>query len=65
MNLNRVAEIMTLSRDLADAALAQNVQQEVAAVVILLKMIRKAIQAYQEHTGHPLDLSLVTVEIPA
>jgi len=64
MNLNRIVEIITLSRDLAEAALAENLQQEAAAAVILLRMIRKGIQTYQEHTGQPLDPSLVKVEAP-
>ena len=64
MNIHRVAEIVTLSQDLTEAALGGNLQQEVAAAVILLKMIRKGIQAYQEHTGQPVDSSLIEVERP-
>ena len=64
MNLNRVAEIITLSRDLAQASLADNLQQEAAAAVILLQIIRKGIQTYQEHTGQPVDPSLVKVQAP-
>ena len=64
MNLNRVAEILTLSRDLAHASLTENFEQEVAAAVILVKIVRKGIQAYQEQTGQPMDLSMVQVEAP-
>jgi hypothetical protein len=64
MNLNRIAEILTLSRDLADVALGDNRQQEAAAVVLLLRMIRTGIRAYQEHTGQPVDLDLIKVEAP-
>ena len=64
MNLNLIAEILSLGRDLADAAVAPNVRQQAAAADILLKIIRKGVQAYQDHTGQALDPSLIKIEAP-
>ena len=64
MNLNRLREIVTLCGELLEASTGEGPQKETAVTVILLEMIRKGIQTYQEHTGQPLDPSLVKAEAP-
>ena len=62
MNIKRVNELYTLSSELALASLAPNIQQEAAAAIMMLKIIRKGIQAYEEQTGLSFDSSMVEAE---
>jgi hypothetical protein len=64
VNLDQVREIIALGGELVEATASGSLPKEAAGAVVLLKIIRKAIEAYQEHTGQPLDPSLIKVEAP-
>ena len=64
MNFDRVREIITLTAELVEASTGTDLLKETTSAAILLDLIRKGIQAYQEHSGQPLDPSLVKVEAP-
>jgi len=62
MNPNLVLEIVGLAVSLAKMQAGGKVQQDATVAGTLLQIIQKAVQAYQEHTGEPLDPSLIKAE---
>jgi hypothetical protein len=59
MNPNLAFEIAELAVSLARTQASGKLQQDAALAGILLQIIEKAVQAYQAHTGEPLDPSLI------
>jgi len=57
-----VFQIVELAVSLAKAQAGGKVQQDATQAGILLQIIQKAVQAYQEHTGEVLDVSLIRAE---
>ena len=62
MNPNVAFEIVELALSLARTHASGKLQQDAALAGVLLQIIGKAVQAYQEHTGEPLDPSLIKAE---
>jgi len=62
MNPNLAFEIANLAVSLAKTQASGKLQQDASLVGILLQIIEKAVQAYQEHTGETLDPSLIKAE---
>ena len=62
MNPDVVFEILNLAVSLAQAHTTGKVQQDATLAGILLQIIGKAIQAYHDHTGETVDLSLIKSE---
>jgi hypothetical protein len=57
-------EIVDLALSLARLLASGKVQQDATFAGILVQIIGKARQAYQEHTGKALDPSLIEAEQP-
>jgi hypothetical protein len=55
-------QILELAVSLAKTQAGGKIQQEVNLADMLLQIIGKAVQAYQDHTGEPLDPALIKVE---
>lgn len=55
-------EIVNLAVSLVQAQTTGKAQQNATLANILLQIINKAVQAYQDHTGKPLDPSLIKAE---
>jgi hypothetical protein len=62
MNTEVAFQIAELAVSLAKTQAGGRVQQDAALAGILLQIIEKAVQAYQDHTGQPLDPSLIKPE---
>jgi hypothetical protein len=62
MNTNLVFQIVNLAVALAQAHTTGSAQQNVTLTGILLQIIQKAVQAYQDHTGETLDVALIKPE---
>ena len=62
MNMTLILEILQLVLALAQAQLKGQSGQDLAIGQILLQIIQKGAQAYQLHTGEPLDMSLIQPE---
>jgi hypothetical protein len=65
MNTDVVFEIVTLAVSLLRAQTTGKVQQDATLASILLQIVQKAVQAYQDHTGETLDPALIKAEDPA
>jgi hypothetical protein len=63
MNLDLIMEIAELALSLVNNALNGN-QSSASATSTLLQILQKGAQAYQQHTGQPLDPTLITAEAP-
>ena len=63
MNLDLIMEIAELALSLVNNAL-NGTQPSVAVTSTLLQILQKGAQAYQQHTGQPLDPTLITAEAP-
>ena len=62
MNPNVAFEIANLAVTLAKTQASGNVRQDANVAGILLQIVEKAVQAYQDHTGEILDPSLIRSE---
>jgi hypothetical protein len=62
MNPEVALQIAELAVSLAKTQAGGRVQQDAALAGILLQIIEKAVHAYQDHTGQPLDPSLIKAE---
>ena len=62
MNPKVAFEIVELALSLAKANASGTLQQDAALAGVLLQIIEKAVQAYQDHTGAPLDPTLIKAE---
>ncbi len=64
MNIDLMLEILDLALAVANRQLHANVKGDPFFEDTLLEIIQKAAQAYQAHTGEPLDLLLIKAEDP-
>jgi hypothetical protein len=64
MNTTLVIEIAQLAVDLAKNDLDGKAQGYATVADGLLQLVQKGVQAYSQHTGKPLDPSLITEEKP-
>jgi hypothetical protein len=62
MNVNVAFEIVELAVNLIKSQSSGEVQQDAVLAGTLLQIIEKAVAAYQDHTGEPLDPSLIKAE---
>jgi hypothetical protein len=62
MNPNAALEIFNLAVTLVKTQSSGKVQQDATIAGILLQIVAKAVQAYQDHTGETLDPSLIKAE---
>ena len=62
MNATVALEIIDLALSIAKTQTAGKLQQGAALADTLLQIIQKAVQAYQNQTGQPLDPSLIKAE---
>ena len=62
MNAAIIFEIVELAVSVARTQATGKLQQDATLAGILLQIVHRAAQAYQEHTGEPLDLSLIKAE---
>jgi hypothetical protein len=64
MNVDTAFEIVELGLMLARNQTSGKVQEGTIAADTLLQIIHKAVQAYEHHTGEPLDSSAIRAERP-
>ena len=64
MNRSFVLEIAGLAVSLANLHLSGDSRQDLKIGDMLLEIIRMGVQAYEEHTGEPLDPALIKAEEP-
>ena len=64
MNPNAAIEIIELALALVKNQTGGKIQQDANLAEILVQIIGKAVQAYQDHTGETLDPSLIKAEEP-
>lgn len=57
-----IAEIIELGAGLLKSHVSGKVQEDAAIVESLTSIALKGERAYQDHTGQPLDASLIKVE---
>jgi len=62
MNPDVALQIVELAVALVKAQASGKVQQDATLAGVLLQIIQKAVQAYQDHTGQALDPSLIKAE---
>jgi hypothetical protein len=62
MNPNVAFEIVELALSLAKTQASGTLQQNATLAGVLLQIIEKAVHAYQDHTGAPLDPTLIKAE---
>jgi hypothetical protein len=65
MNPDLAFEIVALAVSLAKSQIPGRVQQDATVADILLKIVQKGVEAYRQHSGEALDLSLIKAEEPA
>ena len=61
MSLDLIMEIAELALSLVNNALS-GAQSSAAVTSTLLQILQKGAQAYQQHTGQPLDPGLIKAE---
>jgi hypothetical protein len=64
MNSNLVLEIAQLALSLLESQVNGPALQHAAVTGSLLTIIQKGAQAYQLHTGQPVDPALILAEAP-
>jgi hypothetical protein len=64
MNTNFAIEIIELALSIMKNQTTGKTQQDATLVAVLVSIIRKSIQAYEQQTGQPLDPSLIKAEDP-
>ena len=64
MNTNFAIEIIELALSVMKNQTTGKTQQDAELVAVLISIIGKSIQAYEEQTGRPLDPSLIKPEPP-
>lgn len=65
MNINLMLEIADLALAVGDQQLNAAFKGDSFFETALVQIIQKAVQAYQDYTGQPLDPSLIKPENPA
>jgi hypothetical protein len=61
---NIVLEILELALSIAKTQASGKIQKDATLAGLFVQIIKKAVQAYQDHTGEALDLSLIRPEQP-
>ncbi|HEY2382983.1 MAG TPA: hypothetical protein VGK48_17540 [Terriglobia bacterium] len=64
MNTNFALEIIELALSIVKSQTTGTVQQDAGLAAALVSIIGKAVQAYEQNTGQPLDASLIKAEPP-
>jgi hypothetical protein len=64
MNTNFAIEIIELALSVMKNQTTGQVQQDAALAAALVSIISKAIQAYEQQTGQPLDPAVIKPEQP-
>ena len=62
MNPHLAFEIVELAVSLAKTQASGTLQQDATLAGVLLQIVKKAVQAYQDQTGEPLDPTLIKAE---
>ena len=62
MNPDIVFQIVDLAVSLARTQASGKIQKDAVLAGILLQIVEKAVHAYQDHTGEPLDPALIKGE---
>jgi hypothetical protein len=62
--MNTIFEILELALAVAKTQASGKVQKDATLAGLFIEIIKKAVQAYQDHTGEALDLSLIQPEQP-
>jgi hypothetical protein len=62
MNTGLIFDILKLALSLAEAQMKGTAPQNLALDETLLEIVQKGAEAYQQHTGEALDLSLIKAE---
>jgi hypothetical protein len=64
MNIDLIFQILQLALGIAQVQSAGKVQQDAAIADNLVQIVKSATQAYEQHTGLPLDPDLIKAEDP-
>ena len=64
MIVKLILQLIDVSIALAQSQTDGTVQQHANVANILLGIIQKGVQAYEDHTGEPLDPNLIRTENP-
>ena len=59
-----ILEILDLALSVAKMQASGPIQTDATLAGLFVQIIKKAVQAYQDHTGEPLDLTLIQPEQP-
>jgi hypothetical protein len=62
MKTDLILQILQLALSLAQAQLKGQSAQNLSTEQVLLQIVQKSAQAYQLHTGEPLNVSLIQPE---
>ena len=62
MNTNFALEIIELALSILKGQTTGDVQKDASLAAALVSIIGKAVQAYEQSTGQPLDVSLIKPE---
>ena len=62
MTADLALEILQLAVDVTKTQTTGNLREDATVAATLIEIIRKARQAYEAHTGEPLDPSLIQPE---
>ena len=62
MNTTLVFEILQLALSLAQSQISGPAGADTAVAQTLIEIVQKGSQAYQQHTGEPLDAALIKTE---
>ncbi len=62
MNPNMGWQFIELALSLVKTQASGNIQQEAEVADVLVQIIAKAMQAYRDHTGEPLNPDLIHIE---
>ena len=65
MSIDLLIEIADLALAISRRQIDRNVKGDPFFELTLLQLIQKAVRAYEDHTGQPLDPSLIKTEDPA
>jgi hypothetical protein len=62
MNSDLVLRLVEIAISLVQSQAGGSARQDASAANTLLALIQKGVQAYEEHTGKPLDPALIKAE---
>jgi hypothetical protein len=64
MTVKIIIDMIELALSLVKNQSNGKLQHNATVAAVLVSIINKAIQAYESHTGQPLDVSLIKPEAP-